>query len=71
MKGQFIGIFEKEDQYYVGYCPEIPGANGLGESLDECRRSLQEAIKLILQDRLDDALKGLPPDAIKETLMVI
>ena len=57
MKGQFTGIFEKEDKYYIGYCPEVPGANGLGETLDECRLSLQEAIKLILQDRLEDALK--------------
>ncbi|HEX9733393.1 MAG TPA: type II toxin-antitoxin system HicB family antitoxin [Thermoanaerobaculia bacterium] len=35
----------------MGYCPEVPGANGQGRSLDECRESLREAIALIFEDR--------------------
>ncbi|HEX2207364.1 MAG TPA: type II toxin-antitoxin system HicB family antitoxin [Longimicrobium sp.] len=47
----------------VSYCPEIPGANGQGRTKEECVGSLREAIALILEDRLDDALRGVPADA--------
>ena len=64
MLAQFTAIYEKDENYYIGYCPEVPGANGQGETIDECRDSLKEAIKLVLQDRLEDALRGVPDDAI-------
>jgi predicted RNase H-like HicB family nuclease len=54
----------------MAYCPEIPGANGQGRTIDECRRNLAEAIVLILEDRREDALRGVPQDAIRETLVV-
>ena len=70
MLGHFTGIYEKDGKFYIGYCPEVPGANGQGETMEECRESLKEAIKLILQDRLEDALRGIPDDAIQETVVV-
>jgi predicted RNase H-like HicB family nuclease len=70
MPTQVTAIYEKGDKYYIGYCPEVPGANGQGETLAECRESLKEAIKLILEDRLIDALRGMPDDAIRETLVI-
>ena len=70
MPASFTAIYEKGDKFYIGYCPEVPGANGQGETVEECRESLKEAIKLILQDRLEDALKGVPADAIRETVIV-
>ncbi|HEB01967.1 MAG TPA: type II toxin-antitoxin system HicB family antitoxin [Nitrospirae bacterium] len=66
----FNAIIEKGEKYYIGYCPEVPGANGQGETLDKCRESLKEAIRLILEDKVDDALRGLPDDAIRETVTV-
>jgi predicted RNase H-like HicB family nuclease len=53
MLGHFTGIYEKDGKFYIGYCPEVPGANGQGKTMEECRESLKEAIKLILQDRED------------------
>jgi predicted RNase H-like HicB family nuclease len=38
---------------YIAYCAEIPGANGQGRSAEESRKSLSEAIALILEDRRD------------------
>ena len=64
MSSQVTAIYEKGDKYYIGYCPEVPGANGQGETLAECRESLKEAVKLILEDRLIDALRGMPDDAM-------
>ena len=70
MQAQFTAIYEKGEKYYVGYCPEVPGANGQGETLEECRESLREAIKLILEDRLEEGLRGVPAEAIRESLVV-
>lgn len=70
MMGQFTAVYEKGEKYFVGYCLEVPGANGQGETIEECRESLREAIKLILQDTLEESLHGVPPDAIKEPILV-
>lgn len=70
MSVRFTAIYEKGEKYYIGYCPEVPGANGQGETIEECRESLKGAIKLILQDRLEEAVRGIPDDAIRETLVV-
>ncbi|MFP4172236.1 MAG: type II toxin-antitoxin system HicB family antitoxin [Candidatus Hydrogenedentota bacterium] len=63
MKHEFTAIHELEDDWYVAYCPEIPGANGQGKTKEEARQSLAEAIALILEDRREDALRGIPSDA--------
>jgi predicted RNase H-like HicB family nuclease len=52
LKGEFTAVFERDGEWFIGYCLEVSGANGLGKSLEECRQSLSEAIKLILDDRL-------------------
>lgn len=71
MQNEFSAVFEQDGEWYIGYCLEVPGANGQGKSLDECRESLREAIKLILDDRRDAALAGVPQEAIRETIDVV
>jgi predicted RNase H-like HicB family nuclease len=70
MHREFTVIIEKGDSYYIGYCPEVPGANGQGETIDECRDSVREAIRMILDDRLEDGLRGAPDGSIRETIVV-
>lgn len=70
MHNEFSAIFEREGDWFIAYCPEIPGANGQGRTKEEARKSLAEAIALILEDRRQDALRGLPPDAERETVTV-
>ena len=41
-----------------------------GHTPDEARQSLAEAIALILADRREDGLRGVPPEAIRETVIV-
>lgn len=55
MKNEFTAVIERDGEWYIAYCPEIPGANGRGKSKEEARNSLTEAISLILQDRRDDS----------------
>jgi predicted RNase H-like HicB family nuclease len=70
MRNEFTAIIERDGEWYVAYCPEIPGANGQGRTKDEARQDLAEAIELILADRREDALRGVPPDAIQEIVTV-
>jgi predicted RNase H-like HicB family nuclease len=70
MHNEFTAVFERDGDWYIGYCPEIPGANGQGRTMDECRQSLAAAIALILEDRRQDALKGIPTDAVREVVVV-
>ena len=70
MHNQFTAVIEKDGGWYIGYCPEIPGANGQGKTKEECRKSLTEAISLILEDRREDALRGVPKDAIREIVEI-
>jgi len=70
MESRFTAIIEKDREWYIAYCPEIPGANGQGKTVEEAKESLAAAISLILEDRLQDALRGLPADAIRDEVLV-
>ncbi len=70
MHNEFTAVFERDGDWFVAYCPEIPGANGQGLTKDEARESLAAAIALILEDRRDDGLRGVPPDAERETVVL-
>jgi predicted RNase H-like HicB family nuclease len=70
MHNEFTAIFEQDGDWFIAYSPEIPGANGQGRTKDEARQNLAEAIALILEDRREDTLRGLPADAEKEIVVV-
>lgn len=70
MKNEFTAIIERDGEWVIAYCPEVPGANGQGRTVEDAKRSLSEAIALILQDRREDALRGVPADAILQTVVV-
>ena len=64
MHNEFTAVFERDGEWYIAYCPEIPGANGQGRTKEEARLSLAEAIALILEDRREDGLRGVPETGI-------
>lgn len=70
MHNEFTAVFERDGDWFIAYCPEIPGANGQGRTKDEARESLAQAIALILEDRREDGLRGLPADAERETVVL-
>jgi len=55
MHNEFTAIVERDGDWFISYCPEIPGANGQGRTAEECRKNLAEAIALILEDSRQDA----------------
>jgi predicted RNase H-like HicB family nuclease len=70
MRNEFTAVYEHDGEWIIAYCPEVPGANGQGRSKEEARRSLADAIALILEDRREDGLRGVPPEAERETITV-
>ena len=70
MRHEFTAIYECDADWIVAYCPEVPGANGQGRTKAEAGESLAGAIALILEDRRDDGLRGVPPEAERDTVTV-
>ena len=48
MKEQLTAIFQKVPEGYIAFVEEMPGANSQGETLEEARAHLLEAIQLVL-----------------------
>jgi predicted RNase H-like HicB family nuclease len=71
MKAEFTAIIEPAPEGgYWAICPEVPGANGQGETIEEAKNSLRQAIELVLEDRRADILRGLPDDAIQDKVEI-
>jgi predicted RNase H-like HicB family nuclease len=49
---------EAEEGGYVGYVAELPGANTQGETLEEVRENLSEAVELILNSNREEFEKS-------------
>lgn len=48
-------VFEEaEDGGLIGYVAELPGANTQGETIEEVRENLNEAIELVLKSNRDE-----------------
>ena len=50
MRNEFTAVIEKDGDWFIAYCPEIPGANGQGRTKDSACENLAEAIRLLLED---------------------
>ncbi len=44
---ELTAVFKKVPEGYIGWVEELPGANTQGETLEEARENLQEAIRLV------------------------
>ena len=71
MKAELTAIIEEAPEGgYWAVRAEVPGANGQGESIEEAKQNLREAIRLIFEDRLADMKRGLPEDAIESVIAI-
>lgn len=57
MRNEFTAVVEQDGPWYIVYCLEIAGANGLGSTRQDSLHNLAESIELILADRREDALR--------------
>jgi len=66
---QLTAVYKKFPQGYAAFVEELPGANTQGETLDEARRNLVEAVQLVFEANrqiAEEALSG--EDVIREPL---
>ena len=62
MKIELTAIFQKVPEGYIAFVEELPGANTQGETLEEARTNLEEAIQLVLQANRELAEEELKLD---------
>jgi predicted RNase H-like HicB family nuclease len=61
----FTAIIEKaEESGYFAFCPEIKGANGQGETVEECCEDLKLAIQLIFEELREQAISNASSNVI-------
>jgi predicted RNase H-like HicB family nuclease len=58
---KLTAVFQKAPEGgYIAFIEELPGANTQGETLDEARENLREAIALILEVNCELAEEAIP-----------
>ena len=68
---KFTAVFQKVPQGYIAFVEELPGANTQGDTLDEARENLTEAVELVLEANRTLAEESLfGKDVIRESLTV-
>ncbi len=55
----FTAVFMPVPEGYIGFVEEIPGANSQGETLEEVRENLREAVQLVLEANRELAEQAL------------
>ena len=68
---RFTAVYEKIDDSWIAWVEELPGANTQGETLDETRENLKEAVQLIIEANREIARRQSHSDnIIREELLV-
>jgi predicted RNase H-like HicB family nuclease len=71
MEGKFTAVYEKIDDWYIGYVEELPGANTQGRTLEETRENLREAVQMVVEANRELAEKEAEGrNVIREELQV-
>jgi predicted RNase H-like HicB family nuclease len=68
---KLTAVYLKVPEGYIGFVEELPGANTQGESLEEAKINLEEAINLVLEaNRIlaQESLQG--QDVIREPITI-
>ena len=68
---KMTAIYLKVPEGYVGFVQELPGANSQGETLEETKANLEEAINLVLEANralVEESLQG--QELIREPITI-
>ena len=64
-------VFMKVPEGYVAFVEELPGANTQGETLEEARANLNEAVTMVLDANRALSAESLEgADVVRETLIL-
>ncbi|RJR25719.1 MAG: type II toxin-antitoxin system HicB family antitoxin [Desulfobacteraceae bacterium] len=68
---KLTAVFQRFPEGYAAFVEELPGANTQGETLEEARENLKEAVQLVLETNRqlsEESLAG--KDVIREPLVM-
>ena len=69
---ELTAVFIEVPEGYIAFVEELPGANTQGETLEEARENLQEAVSMVLEANRELAEKSLVGQkATKEPFVLI
>jgi len=69
---QFTAVFEQVPEGFIAFVEELPGANTQGETLEEARENLSEAVALVMEANralAEESLQGKV--VIREPLVLV
>lgn len=71
MSFQLTAVFQKVPEGYIGFVEELPGANTQGDTLEEARANLHEAIEMVMEaNRILAEEKLVGQEVIRESLLM-
>ena len=65
MKEQLTAVFQKVPEGYIAFVEELPGANSQGDTLEEARANLREAVQLVFE-----ANRSITKEALGNTSVI-
>lgn len=61
---QMTAVFMRAPEGYVDFVQELPGASTQGETLEEARENLKEAVRMVLEANRELAERSLVGKAV-------
>ncbi len=68
---RFAAVIEKDKDGYFAYCPELQGCYTCGDTYEEARQNLEDAIRLHVEDRIADGEDIVTPESLALTTVQV
>lgn len=68
---KFSVVVEKDRDGYFAFCPELQGCYTQGESYEEAMENIRDAIKLHVEDRIENGEEIQQSESVSLTLMEV
>ncbi len=68
---QFTAVYLQVPEGYIAFVEEIPGANTQGDTLEEAKDNLREAVALVLEANRELAEQALAGQAVTREPFVL
>jgi predicted RNase H-like HicB family nuclease len=71
MQIQLTAVYQKVHEVYIAFVEELPGANTQGQTLEEARSNLLEAVEMVLDANrvlVEESLQGV--NVLREPLLI-
>lgn len=63
---KLTAVFMAVPEGYIGFVEELPGANTQGETLEEARENLREAVQMVLDANRELAAKAIAGQTVSK-----